>query len=153
MNRRMITIIVIACLAVAIVAIAGCSGGSTTSTTGGSATSGGATTPKTIKVTAADNGSTQQAAVGDTLEVTLDANPTTGYEWAVDGELPPVLKADGEPSYTTTAPAGVAGAGGASTIKYSVVKAGDGELKLKYWRTFEATVPPVATFAVTVQAK
>ena len=148
MNRRTAAIATVFCLVLAAAAVAGCSASSSS----GSA-SGGSVKPatKTIELGAADNGSTVAATVGSTLVVKLSANPTTGYTWSTDGALPPMLKEDGKSSYEASSSA--VGSGGASTMKYSVIQAGNGDLKLKYWRTFEATVPPVATFQVTLKVK
>ena len=41
----------------------------------------GAGSGSTISLTAADAGTTVQAKVGDPITVTLEANPTTGYDW------------------------------------------------------------------------
>ena len=148
MNRKTAAVAAVLCLLFAAAAIAGCSG---SSSSGGA--SGGAAKPaaKTVELTAADNGGTFDAAIGSTIVVKLSANPTTGYTWSVDGTLPPMLKQDGEPAYEASSSA--VGSGGMSTMKYAVTTAGEGDLKLKYWRTFESTVPPVATFQVLLKVK
>jgi len=104
-----------------------------------------------VELTDKDAGSTQQLAAGQQLKVTLEANPTTGYQWAIDGELPAQLKTQGEPVYS--AESGAIGAGGTQVWTFVGTAAGDGELKLKYWRSFETTVPPVKTFSVKVGVK
>jgi len=98
-----------------------------------------------------DAGSVQQLAVGQRLEITLEANPTTGYQWAVDGGLPPCIEQIGEPEYKAQSSA--IGGGGTETWTFAGKSAGQGDLKLKYWRSFEPTVPPVKTFSVTVHVK
>jgi inhibitor of cysteine peptidase len=109
-------------------------------------------TPKAaLELTDGDAGSTQALAVGQQLKVTLEANPTTGYQWALDGELPAQLEQKGAPVYS--AESGAIGAGGTEVWTFVGKAAGDGELKLKYWRSFESTVPPVKSFAVNVGVK
>jgi inhibitor of cysteine peptidase len=143
MNRRIVAIVAFGCLLLATAALAGCSTPST-SGTGISSTA--------VVVTNADNGKTVDAAAGSTLSVQLPGNPSTGYTWSTDGDLPAMLTQDGEPSFEASS-AGTPGSGGTMTMKYTVTAAGTGDLKLKYWRTFEPTVAPVSTFSVTVKAQ
>jgi inhibitor of cysteine peptidase len=148
MNRRTAAIATVSLLLLAALVTAGCS---SSSSAGGSSTGAAKPVAKTIELTAGDNGSTVDAAVGSTLVVKLSANPTTGYTWSTDGDLPPMVSQEGTATYEASSTA--IGSGGISTMKYNVVKVGDGDLKLKYWRTFESTVPPVATFQVTLKVK
>ena len=143
MNRRIVAVVVVSCLLLAGAVVAGCASAST----GGSGAS-----PTAVVVTAADNGKTMDAAAGATLSVQLPGNPSTGYTWSPDGDLPAILKQDGEPSFEASS-AGTPGSGGTMTMRYAVTAAGTGDLKLKYWRTFEPTVAPVSTFSVTIKAQ
>ena len=64
---------VLALAALGAAAIAGC----------GSGEAAEASSPATIRVTpAAQTGTTVDAKVGDTVILSFEANPTTGYEWA-----------------------------------------------------------------------
>lgn len=135
-----------ACLTIALVAtVSGCS----------SKPSTGAKTnpepPAPIALSTKDTGSTQSMQVGQQLRVSLDANPTTGYQWAVDGVLPAPLAQSGHPTYKRAS--GAIGSGGTEVWTFAARAAGSGTLKLKYWRSFEATTPPVQTFDVTVDVK
>lgn len=105
-------------------------------------------TPGPIEVTAVDSSSEQRLTVGQELRVVLDANPTTGYQWAIDGELPTVLERVGEPDYEATSDA--LGAGGTETWTLRAVGPGAGLLRLKYWRSFEPTATPADDFEVKV---
>jgi len=147
MNRRTVAALAVLALLLAAAALTGCSGSSSGDASGGSAKPAA----KTVELTAGDNGSTVDAAVGGTVVVKLSANPTTGYTWSTDGELPPMLSQEGTGTYEASST--LPGSGGSETLKYSVVKAGSGDLKLKYWRTFEPTVAPVATFQATLKVK
>ena len=123
-------------LAFAVLSLAGC----------------GSPTPQgPLELTSADKGSTQRLAVGQELRVTLESNPTTGYRWAVDGDLPTQLEQMGEPSYK--AESKMVGAGGQEVWAFKGAKAGTADLKLKYWRSFEPTAQPAETFSVTVEVK
>lgn len=107
--------------------------------------------PEPLELTAAQSGSTQKVAVGQEIRISLEANPTTGYQWAVDGDVPAQLEQVGDPVFTAASSA--MGAGGTEVWTYSVRSAGSGTLKMKYWRSFEPTAAPVKTFSVTVQAE
>lgn len=99
-----------------------------------------------------DNGKTIALSVGQTLLVSLPANPSTGYDWTVTGALPPQLRASAD-SFDASGTPGVVGAGGTQVLSYDVVRAGSGRLALGYARPWEKGVSPVATFTVTVSAK
>jgi len=145
-DRRTVATATVSCLLLAAAMITGCAASSPGGTYGGS----GAST-KVVELTAADNGKTVDADIGSTLVVKLEGNPTTGYTWSTDGSLPPIVKEDGAASYEASSSA--IGAGGTMMMTYSATQAGSGDLKLKYWRTFEPTVPPVATFQVMLKVK
>ncbi|MDR3686606.1 MAG: protease inhibitor I42 family protein [Coriobacteriia bacterium] len=99
-----------------------------------------------VDLTAKDSGSRQTLAVGQQLRVTLDANPTTGYQWSVDGSLPAQLKQVGDAVYSTQSTA--IGAGGSEVWTFVGAASGTGTMKLKYWRSFEPTATPVKVFEV-----
>lgn len=104
-----------------------------------------------IDLTAKDNGSKQTLAVGQQLRVTLDANPTTGYQWSVDGSLPSQLAQVGSAAYTSHSTA--IGGGGSDLWTFTGASTGTGSLKLKYWRSFEPTATPAKTFEVQVEVR
>jgi inhibitor of cysteine peptidase len=104
-----------------------------------------------IQLTAMDSSSTQVMQVGQKLDITLEANPTTGYQWAVDGLIPAQLIMPGQPKFTASSNA--IGSGGMQVWALAAKYAGKGTLKLKYWRSFEPTTPPTKTFEVNVDVK
>jgi len=104
---------------------------------------------QTLELTKDDDGSTQSLDTGQQMAIGLEANPSTGYAWAVDGELPAQLTQSGEPEYA--AESGLVGASGVETWRFTAAEPGEGVLKLKYWRSFEPTVAPIETFSVTVE--
>jgi inhibitor of cysteine peptidase len=101
-----------------------------------------------IQLTAKDDGSTQIVAVGREIEITLESNPTTGYTWNLDGPLPAQLEQVGAAEYTSESTA--LGGGGSEVWTFKAVSAGEGELSLKYARSFEPTASPAETFQITV---
>jgi inhibitor of cysteine peptidase len=111
----------------------------------------GSNPPSPIDLTMKDSGSNQVLAVGQELRITLDSNPTTGYMWAPDGQIPGQLSRIGESDFRETSAA--IGAGGIETWVFKAKSVGEGKLKLKYWRSFEPTAAPAQTFEVGVTVK
>ena len=104
-----------------------------------------------VRVSEKDFGRTITLRTGDMLNVRLTGNPTTGYNWSVaDGSE--ILKQLGDPEFESAA-RGLPGAGGKVTIRFRAVKPGKTVLKLAYQRLWEKSVPPIATFQVTVIVK
>jgi inhibitor of cysteine peptidase len=104
-----------------------------------------------VELTADSSGSTQQLSVEQELRITLASNQTTGYRWAVDGVVPSQLEQVGEPTYSSEST--MVGAGGQEVWTFKGAQTGSGELRLKYWRSFEPTAQPAETFSVTVNVK
>ena len=122
--------------------------------TGLAALAGCASSPASLPAVAlsgADQGREVTLAVGQRVTVTLDANPTTGYGWALADSVGGALARDGVSVYTQ-APAepGVVGVGGEDVWTFRAVRAGRGRLRLEYGRSFEPDEPPVETFEVPV---
>ena len=113
-------------------------------------TAGCATNGKETKTIGAnDAGKTVSLSVGDTLEVTLEGNPTTGYNWAATSLDTSILKQVGEPAFTPSSTA--IGAGGQVTLRFEAVGSGQTTLQLDYHRSWETGVAPLQTYQVTVQ--
>ena len=106
-----------------------------------------------VKLAGGDSGGKTELVLGQTLEVALAGNPTTGYrwEWRDDGEG--VLKQQGEKQFVVDSAA--IGAAGVMTMRFKAAAVGQTELKLVYRRSFEKGVPPIETYRVqvTVRAK
>ena len=143
--RPLLTMIALAAIAVAL--LAGCAKPADTS---GGSSSGAGTGP--VVVTVADADKTVTASPGQTIEVVLDANPSTGFTWTIVS-APGFMKSEGEPTFASEAASGVVGAGGKQTLKFSVTAAGTGELSLNYVRPWETGTAPAETFKVTVESK
>lgn len=106
---------------------------------------------RTVEIGAADAGSRQTIAVGQQLRISLESNPTTGYQWALDGEVPAQLEQIGDPEYTAESDA--IGAGGTEVWTFAGKLAGTETLRLKYWRSFEPEATPEETFEVEVEVR
>jgi inhibitor of cysteine peptidase len=105
-----------------------------------------------IKATIDDNGREMQLKKGQTLVVTLEGNPTTGYSWEVAETLDEqVLRLTGEPEFKAESEA--LGAGGVQTLRFEAVNAGQITLKLVYHRPWEKGVEPLETYSLQIMVR
>jgi inhibitor of cysteine peptidase len=90
-------------------------------------------------------------AAPDTLSVTLDANPTTGYEWSGNATISgPAVR---QSSYGYIEPTStLVGAPGKSVWVFDAVEPGSATITLSYARPWES-VPPTWTLTVNVTVK
>jgi inhibitor of cysteine peptidase len=109
-----------------------------------------------VKLTEADNGKAVNVKVGDTIEVALAGNPTTGYSWstALTAKDAAVLQQQGDPVYVQeSTDSSLVGGGGTFTYTFKAAAPGQVVLKFDYSRPFEKGVAPVQTYSVTVNVK
>ncbi|NLE76352.1 MAG: protease inhibitor I42 family protein [Chloroflexi bacterium] len=111
----------------------------------------GACGPQVLQVSEAQSNETVSLRVGSEMEISLAANPGTGYGWEVAEVSLGVLEPLGEPVYT--AGAAMPGAPGVTTFRFRAVHQGESALRLVYRRPWEADKAPEKTFAVTVQVR
>ncbi len=102
-----------------------------------------------------DHGRQVDLAVGQTVEVSLESNPTTGYRWEIAGNEGSVLLAEGPPRFE---PGGVrggplAGAGGAEIFRFKAARSGEGTVVLAYRRPWEKGIAPIRIFSIRVKIK
>ena len=97
-----------------------------------------------------DSGSFVNLDVGETFQLVLEANPSTGYVWEVDpaASASNVLEQVGEPSFVASSPA--VGSGGKTTFTFRATADGAALLNIRYRRPFEPAVAPLRTFEVNV---
>lgn len=111
---------------------------------------GGALAAETRKVrvmqslTEADNERTVDLRVGESVQLTLPENATTGYRWAIDRLDRDVVEEAGSEPHPSR---GAIGSGGNVTFDFTAKKAGSGEVALKYWRHFEGDGSIVRRFS------
>ena len=102
-----------------------------------------------VKATIDDAGREMQLKKGQTLVVTLEGNPTTGYSWEVAEPLDEqVLRQVGEAEFKAESAA--LGAGGVQILRFETVNAGKTTLKLAYRRSWEKGVEPLETYSLQV---
>lgn len=98
--------------------------------------------------TKADAGKTITVKSGETFNIVLDGNPTTGFTWEVAPESSAPVALQGEPAFKAESSA--VGAGGQLTLTFKATAAGQGLLKLLYHQPWEQTTPPADTFEVNL---
>jgi len=103
---------------------------------------------KEVKLDAAAHGSQVELQKGQTLVITLESNPTTGFRWEVVEIDEPILRQIGEAEFKPESEA--LGAGGTETFHFEAVNAGQTALELVYHRPWEEDVEPLETFSLQV---
>ena len=98
------------------------------------------------RLTAKDAGSTVNVKVGNTLEIALEGNPTTGYTWEIAPESGTLLSQQGEAEFKPASSA--LGSGGMVTLRFKAMQPGKMQLKLIYHRIFEKNVPPLKSYEI-----
>jgi inhibitor of cysteine peptidase len=106
-----------------------------------------ATPEQVMTLTADDNGASIMLPVGATVQVVLESNPTTGYNWRLAQSDPAVLKLE-QQGYQPSAPVR-AGSGGENHWSFSALAPGTTTLQLEYVRSWEKTAP-TRTFSATI---
>ena len=104
-----------------------------------------------VIATAKDDGRTVSLRRGQELELKLQANPSTGYGWAVAHAPEPVLTQEGQPSYRTkVTPGSNVGASGIETWRFRAAQTGRRTLRMEYRRPWEREVPPGAALTLRI---
>ena len=105
-----------------------------------------------VTVTDAENGKTIELSSGETLRVKLPGNPSTGYDWTLDGDPAPLklIKSFHQANKKTT---GMAGAPQTTVFQLSAPSAGAANVTFIYRRSWEYNVAPAKTFNVRVNVR
>lgn len=90
---------------------------------------------------------------GQQLILSLPSNPTTGFRWEVRDDAAKVLQSLGPEVYSNPEDAGLVGAGGISTWRFTAREPGEGRLLLTYQQPWEPNVPPAETFECELRVK
>ena len=98
-------------------------------------------------LTNADAGRTVAANVGDSVVLSLDENPTTGYLWKIEEIDSTVLELTGD-DYESGG--GAIGGGGKRKLSFKAIQAGTSPMRLKCVRQWEPDNPS-GTFSATVE--
>lgn len=107
-------------------------------------------TPTVVQLTENNNGQPTTVQVGQTLNIDLDENASTGYTWAIDSYDEKILESLGStPRYSS----GPVGSGGQVTFTFRGIADGTGQIRLKNWREWEGDGSVVKRFETTVTVK
>jgi len=104
-----------------------------------------------VEISADANGQTIDLTTGQKLVVSLESNPTTGFDWEITEIDQAVIKQSGESEYKSESD--LLGAGGVRTFTFEAVATGTSTLKLIYHRSWEKDIPPEQEFTVTINVK
>ncbi len=107
-------------------------------------------TTSTIEKTEADSGTTVELKKSHRLNVVLNANPTTGYQWEIVNVDTTILFHLQTEYKSDEDPPGMLGTGGKSIFHFQGRNTGETMLKIIYYRDFEENIPPIRTFELTV---
>jgi len=99
-----------------------------------------------VEIADTDNGSQVGLEVGETLGLSLESNPTTGYRWEVS-ELDQSILVETYHEYEADSPA-ITGSGGREIWRFQAQRPGSTTLRLEYRRPWEEDVEPFQTFNV-----
>lgn len=100
-------------------------------------------------LTSTDNGRTVELGVGDTIDLALAENPTTGFRWELAALEGGALALAGD----RFDPGSGGGIGGGGTRHFALVarKAGQTALSAALQRAWARDQPPLETFSATVK--
>jgi inhibitor of cysteine peptidase len=102
-----------------------------------------------------DNGRTVKLAAGESLEISLAENPTTGYRWQLtagateEAGTPCSFVKDSFESGRAELP----GQGGIHRWQFQAVEPGVCKIELEYRRSWEKDKPPERTFRLHVEVR
>ncbi|MHB9112660.1 MAG: protease inhibitor I42 family protein [Thermoleophilia bacterium] len=95
--------------------------------------SGAPRPPADVTATDSDSITWVRIKPGETVDVTLKSNPTTGYHWEINSYDKQIIEPVGEPDYTADPGSeGLTGAGGTETFTFRALAEGETDLKMDY---------------------
>ena len=97
----------------------------------------------------ADHNRSADLRVGETFELRLAENPTTGFGWAIDSSDNQRLALEST-TYSAPEQSGFVGARGQRTFTFRARQPGDVVLALKYWRFWEGDASVSERFSVNL---
>lgn len=104
-----------------------------------------------ISLTETDNQRDIKMKVKDSLDISLEGNPTTGYVWEKIEENDTAIYVLEESKYVRNKP--LLGSGGKFVFTFQIIAAGKSRLRLIYHRPFEKNILPANSFEVNIEAK
>jgi inhibitor of cysteine peptidase len=111
------------------------------------------TVPTSLTLTEADDGGSFEIQAGGTIELSLQANPSTGFAWEMDDPDPEasLLEQVGEPVFISDDP-DAAGAGGIVTYTFRAVDRGKMAVRMVYYPP-DPTMDAATSFQVDLTVR
>ena len=109
-------------------------------------------TPQMVQLKEENNRGQITVNRGDSLQIVLAGNPTTGFTWEIAECNQSLLQPQGEVEYQQEQ-SQLAGRGGTFKFIFKAISTGETTLKLIYHRSFEKEVPPAQEYEVFVKIK
>jgi inhibitor of cysteine peptidase len=107
-----------------------------------------------VQVDDSFNGREVSLQAGDTLEVSLSENASTGFQWSVPPELKhrfdTVIR---EREQAVEGSSGPPGKPGVRHLYFETIGTGTAELELHYRRSWESKAPPARKFKLRVRVR
>jgi len=103
-----------------------------------------------MRIDAEDNGNTITLKSGQTLVLTLESNPSTGYSWELGEFDEAVLELTSSIYLPNEQSSGKVGGGGEETWYFEAQSSGDTTLHLEYARSWEKGAEPAKTLTVQI---
>lgn len=93
----------------------------------------------------------KEVTLGKTFQISLKANPTTGYKWAASYDKK-FLKLTGETyKRDTSRPKTHVGVGGTTTFSFLPVKTGETSINFRYKRSWKREVAEKKNFLIVIR--
>lgn len=105
----------------------------------------------TERLTEKNNGNDVHLTVGDTVVVTLDANPTTGFNWEIEALNPLMMEQIGAAQFHSNSQ--MIGAAGKTIFTFKASSPGTCDLSLVYRRPWERNATPAGLFKISLTIK
>jgi inhibitor of cysteine peptidase len=113
--------------------------------------SNGASSSPEIRLRESHNGLLIELKNGQTLVVSLEANPTTGHRWEAVGLDDQVLRSLGDPDFRPYSEQ--VGASGLQVMRFEAVGTGQATLNIVYHRPWQTDVQPLKTYTLHVRVR
>jgi len=97
------------------------------------------------------NTPTSICQTGDTIQIILPENPTTGYVWKIAKDGSPALKFENQIYQQNSTAKNICGAGGTVLFTFRAVDSGNAEVALTLGRPWEDNVSQSKIFKISVQ--
>jgi len=107
---------------------------------------------ETVEVSEDNDCGQIELELGKLLVVTLESNPSTGYQWELIESNESILKQFGQSEYkpSETSDAPIVGTGGREIFRFKAISSGQMTLQLVYRRPWEEGAEPLKTFSLQV---